>query len=70
MNCGLCAQSCPVASIDPQDVTSVPGVCIKCQACVRCCPMGAKFFDDAAFLSHVAMLEQNFTDPKANRTFL
>lgn len=70
VNCGLCADSCPVASIDPQDVTSVPGVCIKCQACVRCCPMGAKYFDDAAFLSHVAMLEQNFAAPKANRTFL
>ena len=69
-DCGDCVKLCPVGSIDAADVSSVPGVCIKCQACVRGCPTGAKSFDDAAFLSHVAMLEQNFTAPKANRTFL
>ena len=46
--------------IDPADVTSVPGLCIKCHACVRECPMGAKYFDDPAFLSHKAMLERDF----------
>ena len=69
-NCGQCVRLCPVGSIDAADVSSVPGVCIKCQACVRGCPTGAKSFDDAAFLSHVAMLEQNFTEPKVNRLFL
>lgn len=65
-NCGECVKLCPVASIDPADVTNVPGVCIKCQACVRGCAAGAKYFDDAAFLSHVKMLEENFTAPKQN----
>ena len=68
--CGTCVRLCPVGSIDAADVSSVPGVCIKCQACVRGCPTGAKSFDDPAFLSHVTMLEQNFTAPKANRMFL
>ena len=52
-----------------ETVSGKTGVCIKCQACVRGCPEHAKYFDDAAFLSHVAMLEQNFTAPKENAFF-
>jgi ferredoxin len=57
-----------MGSIDPDCVT-VSGICIKCQACVKGCPEGAKYFDDKAYLSHVAMLEQTFTDEKENRFF-
>lgn len=64
--CGQCAPVCPMGSIDPADPAQVPGVCIKCQACVKVCPQGAKYFDDPAFLSHVAMLEQNYTAAKKN----
>lgn len=67
--CGECVKLCPVASINPENVADVPGVCIKCQACIRGCAAHAKYFDDAAFLSHVAMLEQNFTAPKENSFF-
>ena len=52
------------------DFLIVAGTCIKCQACVRKCTRHAKYFEDAAFLSHVAMLEQNFTEPKKNEAFL
>lgn len=69
-NCGACARLCPMGAIDPTDVTSVPGTCIKCHACVRKCTHHAKYFDDPAFLSHVAMLKQNFTEPKENEIFL
>jgi ferredoxin len=69
-NCGVCARSCPMGAINPANVAEVPGTCIKCQACVRKCTHHAKFFDDPAFLSHVAMLEQNFTEPKENAVFL
>ena len=68
-NCGACARVCPTGAIDPENIAQVPGVCIKCQACVRKCTKNAKYFDDAAFLSHVAMLEQNFTDEKENELF-
>lgn len=69
-NCGACARLCPMGAIDPKNVSNVPGTCIKCQRCVRKCTKGAKYFDDEAFLSHVAMLEQNFVEPKENETFL
>ncbi|WP_298035294.1 4Fe-4S binding protein [uncultured Dysosmobacter sp.] len=69
-NCGACARLCPMGAIDPKNVVSVPGTCIKCQRCVRKCTKGAKYFDDPAFLSHVAMLEANFQEPKENEVFL
>lgn len=68
-NCGVCARSCPTGAISAENVAEVNGVCIKCQACVRKCTRKAKYFEDAAFLSHVAMLEQNFTDRKENALF-
>ncbi len=69
-DCGACARLCPMGAIDPSDVAEVPGTCIKCQRCVRKCTKHAKYFDDPAFLSHVAMLEQNFTEPKKNEVYL
>ncbi len=65
-SCGLCAILCPMQSISPQKVWEVPGICIKCQACVKRCPTHAKSFEDASFLSHVKMLEKNFCEPKEN----
>lgn len=67
--CGICAAVCPMGAIDPEDVCSVPGTCIKCQACVRQCPSSAKYFDDPAFLSHKQMLENTYTARKDNEWF-
>lgn len=58
--CGICAKNCPMGSIDAANPSIVLGICIKCQSCVKKCPTGAKYFDDEAFLSHVAMLEANY----------
>lgn len=59
--CGLCARVCPMGAIPADAPDTVTGICIKCQACVRRCPRTAKYFDDGPFLSHVAMLEVNYT---------
>lgn len=69
-NCGVCARVCPMGAINRSNVAEVPGTCVKCQACVRRCTRRAKYFDDPAFLSHVAMLEGNFTERKENQVFL
>lgn len=59
-HCGKCAAVCPMGSISREDTDQVPGICIKCQACIQYCPKGAKYFDDPRFLSHKAMLEKTF----------
>lgn len=69
-NCGVCARLCPMGAIDLKNVAEVTGTCIKCHACVRKCTHHAKYFDDPAFLSHVAMLEKNFQEPKECAVFL
>ncbi|MCD8300608.1 MAG: 4Fe-4S binding protein [Clostridiales bacterium] len=58
-HCGICAGVCPMGSIDEN--MQCTGVCIKCQACIRKCPKHAKYFTDEDFLSHVRMLERDYT---------
>ena len=67
--CGLCAEICPMGSIDPTDVSSVRGICIKCCACVKGCPTGAKYFDDAGYLYHQHELEAQYARPAENEVF-
>jgi len=67
-HCGICAQVCPMQSISHTDCTSISGICIKCQACIRKCPQQAKLFIDEDFLSHVRMLEKNY-HRRANNYF-
>ena len=67
--CGLCAAVCPMGSIPRGEPTECTGICIKCQGCIRECPAGAKYFDDEAFLSHRAMLEQNYIRRRENEFY-
>ncbi|MBE6052992.1 MAG: ferredoxin [Clostridium sartagoforme] len=60
-NCGACAKACPMSAIDFTDNTLVPGTCIKCQCCIKICHTKAKYFDDEGFISHVKMLEENYS---------
>ena len=60
VKCGICAKKCPMGSIDPEDVSNIPGVCIKCYSCVTRCPKGAKYFDDEQLISHIRVLEKKY----------
>lgn len=57
--CGLCAQVCPMGSIDPQDF-ECKSICIKCCACIKKCPTGAKYFDDPGYIYHKEELEEMY----------
>jgi ferredoxin/flavodoxin len=57
-NCGVCAEVCPMGSIDPEDVTQYTGICIKCGACIKKCPEKARYYDDKGFLYHKTELEE------------
>lgn len=52
-HCGHCEAVCPMEGT---------GICIKCQACIKVCKYGARYFDHEDFLSHKKMLEENFAD--------
>lgn len=69
-HCGICAGVCPMGSIDFENTAIVKGICIKCQACIRNCPVRAKYFDDEDFLSHVEMLNENYKKRAENKFFL
>lgn len=59
-NCGWCAAHCPMGSISSEDCSQVTGICIKCCACVKGCPTGAKYYDDAGYLYHQHELEEGY----------
>lgn len=67
--CKKCVDVCPVGSISWDDPEVTTGICIKCHACIHKCPQKAKSFNDEAFLSHKAMLEENYTR-RAESTFI
>ncbi|MEG0391398.1 MAG: ferredoxin [Anaerovoracaceae bacterium] len=57
-DCKLCAEICPLGSIDFEQVSNISGICMKCCACVKRCPKGAKYYDDPGYLYHQQELEE------------
>lgn len=57
-NCMVCADVCPMGSISSVDVREFTGICIKCGACVKKCPIKAKYYVDEGFLYHQHELEE------------
>ena len=68
--CGICAEVCPMGSIDPSDPKIVAGKCIKCCACEKKCPAGAKYFDNKVYLTHKSILEEDYTRRAEPELFL
>lgn len=67
--CKTCVNVCPMGSVDKDDVTLTPGICIKCHACIRKCPVGARSFTDASLRSHIEMLETNYAKRAESEVF-
>ena len=68
--CMLCAEICPMGSIDHDDPAKLNGICIKCGACIKKCPTSAKYYDDSDYLRHQYELEEQFADRKEPELFL
>lgn len=58
--CGVCAEICPMLAIEKESIDIVSGICMKCCACVKKCPKGAKYFDDKNFIYHKEELEKEY----------
>ncbi|RGD75104.1 EFR1 family ferrodoxin [Anaerofustis stercorihominis] len=59
-DCKLCAEVCPMGSIDKDDIRKYNGICIKCGACIKKCPMNARYYDDEGYLYHKKELEEMY----------
>lgn len=59
--CLLCAKVCPMGSISDDNVREYTGICIKCGACIKKCPVQAKYYEDEGFLYHKHELEEGLT---------
>lgn len=66
--CEYCIMICPTECIsvnDAQEIASDPTRCIKCCACVKECPNGARVFDTP----YTDMLFNNFSTPRHPELF-
>lgn len=69
-NCLVCADVCPMGSISREDVREFTGICIKCGACIKKCPVHAKYYEDEGFLYHRRELEEGLTRRAEPELFL
>ncbi len=60
-DCKICTQVCPMGSINYDNVRESNGICIKCCACIKKCPLHARYFDDGNYLYHKQELEERLT---------
>ena len=70
IDCKICAEVCPMGSIDYKYVTKMIGICIKCGACVKLCPTESKYFDDSDYLRHKHELEEQFKKRREPELFI
>lgn len=56
-DCKTCADICPMGSISRDNVREYTGICIKCGACIKKCPEGARYYVDEGYLYHQQELE-------------
>ena len=69
-DCKICADVCPMGSIKRENVGEFIGICIKCGACIKKCPVHAKYYKDAGYLYHQHELEEGLTRSAEPELFL
>ncbi len=61
VQCGRCADLCPVGAIDGQTMAVDQKLCISCMRCVKLCPTSARSFTAEPLRKR---LEENFSEPR------
>ncbi|MEG2323746.1 MAG: EFR1 family ferrodoxin [Anaerovoracaceae bacterium] len=69
-DCGVCTEICPMQVISKEDPQVVNDGCILCSACVKGCPVEAKYIDAEPLNKIKAMLEANCGKRKEVELFL
>jgi len=68
--CGTCASVCPTEAISINgNVATKIELCIRCCACIKNCPTGARVMEDSMMKNIMKGLSQYFSYPKENRIF-
>ncbi len=71
VQCGRCAQVCPVGAINPADAREVDaGTCIFCMRCVKLCPHGARNLQEQQLAALGERLKAVCAERKENELFL
>lgn len=71
VQCGRCAQVCPVGAINPADAREVDaGKCISCMRCVKLCPHGVRGLAPQQLAAVGEKLKPVCSDRKENELFL
>ena len=68
--CGTCAGVCPTAAISINgSVATDIELCIRCCACIKSCPEGARVIEDSAWKNIAHWLNQNCSSRKEPQMF-
>lgn len=71
VQCGRCAQVCPVGAINPADAREVDaGKCISCMRCVKLCPHGVRKVKQELLAAVGEKLKPVCSERKENQLFL
>ena len=69
--CGLCAEVCPTAAIDPDNVSKIDKwECMICFACIKNCPEQAKQMTDPHFNGAIEQLQMACRERKEPEIYL
>jgi ferredoxin len=71
IQCGVCAEGCPVGAIDPEDSRRIDiDECITCCACIKNCPEDARTMKAGQVKDVAVRLNQTYPDRKEPVVFL